>query len=60
MGLSHLSARGPRMKAPQRKPNMRTDMVACLGFRLIDMVDMVMKTYLKPDIRTDMVACSGS
>ena len=27
--LSHLSASGPRMKAPQRKPNIRMDMVAC-------------------------------
>ena len=25
----HLSASGPRMKAPQRKPNIRMDMVAC-------------------------------
>ena len=27
--LCHLSASGPRMKAPQRKPNIRMDMVAC-------------------------------
>ena len=35
VGLSgHLSASGPRMKAPQRKPNIRMDMVACSEWRL--------------------------
>ena len=35
LGLSgHLSASGPRMKAPQRKPNIRMDMVACSEWRL--------------------------